>query len=127
MDETSFQCWDWPRKVFRYSGEKHYVTIPSSRGEGLTIIGGITTDGEFHYIIRSTTNKENVQDWFLHISAHVDLKDSVVLMDNHASHHSNDIKEYCNDEEIFRLFQPASSSEFNPVEKIWSIMKHKWR
>ena len=61
MDETSFQCWDWPRKVFRFSGEKHYVSIPSSRGEGLTIIGGITTDGEFHYIIRSTTNKENVQ------------------------------------------------------------------
>ena len=90
--------------MFRKRGEKHYVSIPSTRGEGLTVIGGISTDGEFNYIIRPTTNSENVLDYLKFVSHSMDLEGAVVLMDNHAAHHSNVVKQFCDEQKLFRLF-----------------------
>ena len=91
------------------------MTIPATRGEGLTLIGGITSDGEFHYIIRSTTNSENVKQFLQILSTDMQLEGAVLVMDNHAAHHSNIVKEVCEEQRAFRLFQPPSSSEMNPV------------
>lgn len=91
------------------------------------MIGGITTDGEYHYIIRPTTNSDNVLQFMKFLSTSTDLDGAVILMDNHAAHHSNVVKEFCDEEKLFRLFQPPSSSEFNPVEKLWAVLKKRWR
>ena len=85
------------------------------------MIGGITTYGNFHYWICSTTNAENVMEWFKDLSRRENLMGAIVVMDNHKAHKSILLKQFSEEEGFLMLFMPPSSSEFNPVEKV-SIM-----
>ena len=62
---------------------RSYLPIPSTRGEGLTILGAITTDGEFHYLIRESTNQDNVEEYLMELSYKMNLKNCVIVLDNH--------------------------------------------
>ena len=51
------------------------------------------------------------------------LKDKVIVMDNHAAHHSYMVDEILSKYGAILLFLPPSSSYFNPIETIWSWVK----
>ena len=49
----------------------------------------------------------------------------VVILDNLRIHHSKKLNEVY--DKIFKeLFLPTYSSELNPIERLWSIVKRKW-
>ena len=49
----------------------------------------------------------------------------VVVLDNLRIHHSKKLNEvYTNDFKEF--FLPTYSSELNPIERLWWIVKRKW-
>jgi transposase len=49
----------------------------------------------------------------------------VVVLDNLKIHHSKKLNEiYTN--EFKESFLPTYSSELNPIERLWSIVKRKW-
>ena len=79
----------------------------------MTMIGGITTTGNFHYITCDTTNTKNVESWFKDLSKREDLFGAIVVMDNHKAHKSKDLVTFSNEEGFLMLFMPPSSSEFN--------------
>ena len=49
----------------------------------------------------------------------------VVVLDNLRIHHSKKLNAvYYNN--FKKLFLPTSSSELNPIERLWSIVKRRW-
>ena len=49
----------------------------------------------------------------------------VVVLDNLRIHHSKKLNEVY-DNDFKELFLPTYSSELNPIERLWSIVKRKW-
>ena len=52
----------------------------------------------------------------------------MIVLDNHAAHRSKDTIKFA--EEVCKLkllFLPPAASELNPIERMWSYFKHKWR
>jgi len=43
-------------------------SVPSTRGCGVTMIGGVTNKGDFHYLMEEKTNTKTVEAWFKHLS-----------------------------------------------------------
>ena len=46
-----------------------------------------------------------------------------LVLDNHASHHSKRVKEFCIQVGLEIIFLPAYSSTLNPVERLWAMVK----
>ena len=52
-------------------------------------------------------------------------KESIVILDNLRIHHSKKLNEVYNNN-FKEFFLPTYSSELNPIERLWSIVKRKW-
>lgn len=50
-----------------------------------------------------------------------------LVVDNHASHHSKRVKAYCLQVGLELVFLPPYSSTLNPVERLWAMVKHRWK
>ena len=72
------------------------------------MIGGITTTGNFHYLMLKKTSTETVEQWFKFIATKEDLNGAVIVMDNHAAHHTREISTFCEEQGCYRLFMPPS-------------------
>ena len=94
----------------------------------MTIIGAITNlRNRIYFTIANTTNTENVLAFYAHLHQEIDLRDKVIVMDNHAAHHSNVVESFIEERGGTTLFLPPISSYFNPIETIWAWVKGKWR
>ena len=51
---------------------------------------------------------------------------SVLILDNHRSHVSKHIGEYCLKAGLELLYLPPYGSELNPIELVWSHFKRIW-
>ena len=55
----------------------------------MTIIGAITSNkNKMYYRICDKTNLVNVEKFFRKLNREINLQDKVIVIDNHASHHS---------------------------------------
>lgn len=61
---------------------------------------------------------------------HSQLKRNVrrpyLLLDNHVAHKTKDVKEFAKDK-FNILYIPVASSEFNSIERLWSVIKSRFR
>ena len=46
-------------------------------------------------------------------------------MDNATWHKTEEVKNFCENNNITLLFLPPYSPEFNPIERVWSFLKSK--
>jgi transposase len=51
----------------------------------------------------------------------------VIILDNHRAHHSNMLEEAVKSQGVSFLFLPPYSCQLNSIERLWSIIKRKWR
>ena len=94
----------------------------------MTIIGAITNmRNRIYSTVNNTTNTENVLAFFSHLNKEIGLRDKVIVMDNHAAHHSKVVEFFIEKHGGTTLFLPPISSYFNPIETIWAWVKGKWR
>lgn len=49
------------------------------------------------------------------------------VLDNHSSHRSKKVIKALEDYSITPVFLPPYSSELNPIEKVWNLVKMQWR
>ena len=49
-----------------------------------------------------------------------------MVMDNHAAHKSLKVRAICNRHNVKIAFLPSVSSNLNPVERFWSVVKAEW-
>ena len=80
-----------------------------------------------HVKVAETTNTENVCKFYQELAKSYHLRDSVIVMDNHSSHHSILVRDYLHGLNCKILYLPPATSYFNPIETYWSLMKKEWR
>ena len=87
----------------------------------------MSNTGQFYHRIGECTNRKIVYEFFFSMAQAHNLKHSVIVLDNHKSHHTPDIQELCFELGCELLYLPSASSVLNPVEVLWAIIKHRWR
>ena len=62
---------------------------PAVKTESVTILGGLTNEGELVTILAQTTNTQTVYEFCKELAARIDINGAVFICDNHKSHYSH--------------------------------------
>ncbi len=126
IDETSFNLWQAPSRIWIKPGMK--VELPDSRGQSISMIGALSTkDGLVHTAIFAGSNSVNTFLPFM-----INLRDkcshhpTIVIMDNLQVHKNAEVSKLQTEKFTFR-FLPPQSCALNPIERVWNVIKGKWR
>ena len=76
-------------------------------------------------IVNGTNDKHTFAEFIQGLVGRI-RGDAVVYMDNFSAHYSAKVKEAFNDR-VMQRFLPAYSCTLNPIEKLWLLVKEKWR
>ena len=116
------------RKVWQDPKRKLPLRLPSERGQVRTIIGGLSTEGEFFWTICGSTSSETVAEWLESARVNGLLSPGKVLVfDRHHAHTTRECREIMQKAGVNFLLTPPASSYFNPIERLWNWIKRKWR
>ena len=129
IDETSTHLWDNRGKVWQYPQDKLRIARNPDRGHGITVFGCLfSTDSRVRFTFGKSTNKLEFLD-FLKNKVHPFVnypRSTVLILDNHAAHHSHLVRNWIASKGYRVHFLPPYSSELNPIETVWSMMKREW-
>ena len=51
---------------------------------------------------------------------------TVLVLDNHRAHHAKDVVGWLGEKNYILHYLPPYSSELNPIERVWALMKRSW-
>ena len=126
-DETSTHMWQKKSRIWRNPDEPYHLTLNKQRGASITIIGVISSmRPRFFFMIAPTTTKESVDTFLKKTFKKLDVRDNVIVMDQHAAHNSDLVKARLAKLGLERHYLPAASCCLNPIEHVWGIFKAKW-
>lgn len=125
LDESTFHQWLVPTRAW----VTKYMTLqmPSSRGSSISVIAAISErQGLIHYKIINGSNDSATFSDFVYELVRKIRGDACVYMDNYSVHRSKSVTGHFNDR-IVQFFLPPYSCALNPIEKLWKVVKEKWR
>jgi transposase len=104
------------------------IELPNSRGVSITMIGAVSTlRGLFHtYTFAATNTQDTFLPFLIKLKEKCQDHTCVVVMDNLQVHKTKVVQGLFNDHFV-QKFLPPQSCELNPIEKVWNIIKGKWR
>ena len=101
--------------------------LPEKREKGVTVMGAISTErtDTLYYILCDGSTSENVMAFMKKLMKQFeDPSEVVIVCDNAGAHKNPDMLEYITDEGVEQLRVPPHSSNLNPIEKCWSVLKY---
>jgi len=105
-------------------GERAISSEPAVKGERLTVIGALTSDGFLGGLeIQGSVNGDVFETFITDVVVPHLRAGKIVLMDNASFHHRGDIQELIENYGAAVKFLPPYSPEFNPIEECWSKLK----
>jgi len=125
-DETTFHLWQKMRKGWIRPGMR--LSLVNSRGPSITVIGGISEKrGLVHYhIIAESNNTQHFETFLAGLKKKCKGRKTLLILDNLRIHYSKQLNPQY-DQQFKVMFLPPYSSELNPIESFWSLLKHKWQ
>ena len=129
IDETTTNLWDCQSKVWQQRGDPLTIYRSSDRGKSQTIIGGLfMKSAELRWSFAKSTNKE---DFLEFLKNQIDRftkypRTTVLVLDNHRAHHAKTVQAWLVEKQYQVAFLPPYSSEFNPIETVWAMVKREW-
>ncbi len=131
IDECSTHLWEKKNRVWVPRMNNVNIKLPTSRKESVTVIGAISSHNDkLYYCFCKSSNRNDILFFFEGLNSEksdLRLKGKVVVLDNHSSHITLEIREYIQRQGATILFLPVASSYFNPIETMWAWIKAKWR
>ena len=103
------------------------LALHKSRGPSITVIGAISQQrGLVHFEVFDDSNDAQRFNHFLQgLKSQCRGKRVVVVLDNLKIHHAKMLNDVY-DSDFKEMFLPPYSSELNPIERLWSVLKRKW-
>ena len=126
IDETTFHLWMQPGRLWIKRGMK--VELPDTRGHSISVIGALSVRHGLllTHVFQGSNNSYSFLKFIQDLKAKCEDNLTYVVMDNLSMHHSNLISKEFNMRFIAK-FLPTYSCELNPIEKVWNLLKMKWR
>ena len=105
-------------------GSRTVDTAPLRKPQNTTVLPSIQLNGETAYTTYSGgTTSERFVDYLRNILIPTLSPDSIVVMDNMRSHHTQAVKDLLEQAGVQYLYLPPYSPDLNPIEKMWSKLK----
>ena len=105
-------------------GSRAVDAVPLWKPQNMTVLSSIQLNGETAYTTYSGgTTSERFVDYLRNILIPTLSPDSIVVMDNMRSHHTQAIKDLLEQAGVQYLYLPPYSPDLNPIEKMWSKLK----
>lgn len=105
-------------------GSRAVDAVPLWKPQNTTVLSSIQLNGETAYTTYSGgTTSERFVDYLRNILIPTLSPDSIVVMDNMRSHHTQAIKDLLEQAGVQYLYLPPYSPDLNPIEKMWSKLK----
>lgn len=128
IDETGFTSNIRPTKGYSYSGKRLYIKYIPKSNEKIHYSVVVAADPRDGKLIKSQVKGHFTKESFLHFLNTLQFpKQTVLLMDNVRFHHCREIKEYIHSKDWVILYTPPYSPWFNPIERVFSLVKSKYR
>ena len=103
------------------------LSVLKNRGPSITVIGAISQErGLVHYsILEESNNSDHFEHFLIGLKNKCRGQRVVIVLDNLRIHYAKKLM-YIYDRDFKEMFLPTYSSELNPIERFWSILKRKW-
>ena len=99
----------------------------NDRGHSITVIGVISEKrGLVHYhVINESNNANHFEDFLIGLKQKSQGRRVLIVLDNLRIHYAKKIQ-YIYDKVFKVMYLPTYSSELNPIERLWSLLKRRW-
>lgn len=105
-------------------GSRAVDAVPLWKPQNTTVLSSIQWNGETAYTTYpGGTTSERFVDYLRNILIPTLSPDSIVVMDNMRSHHTQAVKDLLEQAGVRYLYLPPYSPDLNPIEKMWSKLK----
>ena len=103
------------------------LSLVKNRGPSITMIGGISqVHGLVHYdLINESNNSDHYEHFLISLKKKCEGLKTLIILDNLRVHHAKKVQ-YIFDQDFQQMFLPPYSSELNPIERLWSVIKQRW-
>ena len=103
------------------------LKLVKNRGPSISVIGGISRlRGLVHYdILTESNNSDHNEHFLIALKKKCQGSKTLIVLDNLRIHHAKKVQ-YIFDYNFQQMFLPPYSSELNPIERLWSLLKRKW-
>ena len=125
LDETTCNLWQKVSKCWLKPGMK--LLLLKTRGHSITIIGAISAErGLVHAEVFPESNDgEKFRNYMLALRSKCEGRRVLVVLDNLRIHHAKILSDVFTSN-FQSKFLPPYSSELNPIERLWSLVKRRW-
>jgi len=111
-----------------YQGSRCYDTAPYGNWESLTILASVRLDGTTESVVfEGAVDRKMFDEYIKEILAPTLRPGDIVIMDTLSAHTSALAREIVAARQASILYLPAYSPDLNPIEKMWSKVKHVLR
>ena len=126
MDETTCNLWQKMNRAWVRPGMK--LLLLKNRGPSITVIGGISEQRGLvhHHIISESNTAAHFEDFIVGLKRKSEGRRTLIVLDNLKIHYAKK-NNHLYSKDFKLLFLPPYSSELNPIERLWAILKSKWR
>ena len=125
MDESGYDQYVLPKKGYSKKGTKAICKTHPTRRKRISIIMSIDRNDHHYYeFVEGTTNAERFKAF---IENQPWPKGTVLLMDNASIHTSPLVKKTIMKKGYDTIYIPPYTPECNPIENVFSVLKHKYR
>jgi len=127
LDETSFHLWMQPGRLWIKTGMK--VQLPDTRGHSICVIGALSIKHGLllTHVFQGSNTSETFLKFILDLKERCRESKSIIVMDNLSVHHSKLVTAHFDNDTFIAQYLPTYSCELNPIEKVWNLLKMRWR
>ena len=98
--------------------------VPDVRFQRLSILSTMRLDGtQVPFVFNGSLNSELFKEYIENFLAPTLSSADIVLLDNSSVHKANGVLDSLIERGVIVMFLPPYSSDFNPIEMLWSKMK----
>jgi transposase len=128
LDEAGSNRAMTPAHAWAPAGQRAVAQKPCNHGKNITMLGAVRVDGPValrSYVGAMDTNR--FEHWLRRVLGPRLKPGDVVVMDNLRAHHGACVTQIIESFGACVLYLPPYSPDLNPIEMVWSVMKHKLR
>jgi len=128
LDESGFNLHCGIHYGYSAVNTNAYQVVPCNRGRNISLISLLSCNQITNFkLIDGAYNTEKLKEFLEESWASQSLQQNdILVMDNVRFHHSNIVKNWCEQKHLIIKYLPPYSPDLNPIENVFSTIKSRY-